>query len=188
MATSKENVITKTYRGKFANQVVFRNRNGQSVLAKPPKKQAGEPSEAQMETRKNFLKASRWAKSIITDPVLGPDYEARAGNGKSAYVLAMTDFLCPPVIDAIDASGYRGNIGDKIMVDASDDFSVAEVRLKIANPQGEVVEEGLCQKDQHHENWVFTATETVASITGLILTARVKDNPGHAGEAMLTLE
>jgi len=188
MSKSRENVITKTYSGKFGNQVVFRNRYGQSIMAKPPKKQQGEPTEAQKEIRKNFLKASEWARSILTDPVLGPVYKAKAGNGKSAYVLAMTDFLLPPVIDTIDASEYRGNIGDMIMVDASDNFHVAEVSLNIADPQGEVIEEGICQKDQHHAYWVFIATETVASTTGLILTARVKDNPGHTGEAMLTLE
>jgi len=188
MSKSKENVITKTYSGKFGNQVVFRNRDGQSILAKPPKKPTGDPTKTQLETRNNFLNASQWAKSILTDPVLGPVYKAKASKGKSAYVLAVTDFLRRPVIDAIDASEYQGKIGDKIMVNASDNFNVAEVGLKITNPQGEVVEEGACQKDQHHSYWVYTATVTVASITGLTLTARVKDNPGHSGEAMLTLE
>jgi len=188
MSKSKENVITKTYSGKFGNQLVFRNRYGQSIMAKPPKKHRGKPAETQLAVRRNFRKATQWAKDILTDPEMRAAYEARAGNGRTAYVMAVTDFLRPPTVDAIDAGNYRGNEGDKIMVDASDDFHVAEVHLKITDPQGEVIEEGICQKDQRQAFWIFTATATVASLAGLILTARVTDNPGHTAEAMLTLE
>lgn len=188
MSKTKDNVITRNYRGKFGDQVVFRNRYGESIMAKPPKPITIPPTEAQLGIRKMFLKAVMYAKSIHTNPVLKAKYTEKAVNGKTVFTLAIADFMKPPVIDKIDTSGYKGAIGDKIIVDATDRFEVKEVNVKITSATGDLIEEGICTKDAMNLNWVYTATVDQAVLTDVTITATAVDNPGHTGELTAILE
>ena len=188
MSNSRENVITRHLHGKFGDQVVFRTRNGQSIAANVPKAAKGNPTAAQVEVRDKFRMAAKWAKNVLADPIQLAVYQAKAKNGQTPFVLAVTDFLKPPRISEIDLSGYNGHVGDKILVSAIDDFNVKEVSLKITDPAGELIEEGQCQPDESDMYWQFTATVEVPSLSGVGITAVAMDNPGHTGESTVTLE
>ena len=130
MSNSRENVITRKNHGKFGDQVVFRTRNGKSILADVPKLTGKKPAISQVQTRDKFKLATIWAKKILGDAGMLEAYAARAANGKTPYVVALTDYLKPPRISEIIVTGYNGHAGDVIKVAAFDDFMVKEVRVK----------------------------------------------------------
>ena len=90
-------------------------------------------------------------------------------------------------MDQIDASGYRGNQGDKIVVTAIDDFALTEVTVKIADATGALIEEGPCAFNLVTGNYDFTATVSVPVPAGVTITAKATDTPGHSAEYAITL-
>jgi len=56
------------------------------------------------------------ARNALADPVQAAAYQAAATKSKSAFVVAVTDWLKPPRISEIIHSAYNGHIGDKIVV------------------------------------------------------------------------
>ncbi|PSL43010.1 hypothetical protein CLV51_1094 [Chitinophaga niastensis] len=70
MAHSTDNVILQGAHGTFAKQLVFRQRFGQSILCKRPKKSNLSPTDAQLSVRARFLAASVYAKSVRANPEL----------------------------------------------------------------------------------------------------------------------
>ncbi len=188
MSQTTDNVITKNYSGKFGNQVVFRNRYGTSVMAKPPKKFSVAPTPTQIAHRQLFLKATIFAKNIHTQPLLKSKYAQKTGKGRSIYNLAVADFMKPPVVNSIDITNYTGHIGDMIIVDAIDNFEVKSVKVNITAPDGTLVEEGNCTFDFLDIVWKYEATVDTPAITGFVVTATAFDNPGHSGDDTVTVQ
>ncbi|MFH1081438.1 MAG: hypothetical protein V1766_14480, partial [Pseudomonadota bacterium] len=182
MSNTTSNAITKNYSGKFGNQFVFRNRNGKSILAALPVRTGDSPTEAQQNVRRKFTNASHYAKQILLDPEMLAAYSAKANDGQSPYLVAMSDYLRSPSVDEIDVEKYAGNPGDLVRVQASDDFKVTEVSLRIIDANGDVIEAGPCQLDTLGIWWEYTATVTVASLPGVEIIATARDIPGHTGE------
>ncbi|NCA77071.1 MAG: hypothetical protein EOM90_12130 [Alphaproteobacteria bacterium] len=187
MSITKSNVITKNYKGKFGNQVVFRNRYGKSIMAVPPKKTNNEPTDNQVNARKKFALATRYAKNILQDPDMLTAYTARSRDGLTPYILAVTDYLKPPFVDSIDTSGYHGAPGDKIRVSAGDDFAVVEVLVQVVGVTGVVIEQGTCTLNQITGSYDFTATATVTDLSGITIIATARDIPGHTDNLSVTL-
>jgi hypothetical protein len=187
MSSTTENYLTKNYRGKFGNQMVYRNRGGVSILAKPPKKSTKEPSAAQAEIRRKFKLASRWAKLALQDPEKLALYASKATGMLTPYVVAMSDFLKPPVVHLIDASGYKGVAGNQILVIASDYTRVTGITLKITDNNDNVIEEGACMEASNLDHWVYNVTQDVPGLTGLVISVIATDIPGHAGTLVLNL-
>ena len=187
MSNSRENVITRRLHGKFADQVVFRTRNGKSVTADVPKWSGKKPAASQVQVRDKFKLASIWAKTILTNPDMLAAYTAKATDGKTPYVVALTDYLKPPRISEISTSDYNGHAGDVIRVAAFDDFQVKDVRLRIMDANGNLLEEGACQPDSFGMYWLYNATSEVPVLTGVQITAIARDNPGHTGEEIIVI-
>ena len=187
MSITKSNAITKNYWGKFGDQVVFRNRFGHSVMAIPHKRRKTAPTENQLYARMKFRMASHYATNILQDPDLLAAYTARSHDGLSPYILAVTDWLNPPFVDQVDASGYNGNPGDRISVVAGDDFQLAGVTLHIVDADGFTIEEGACVVNMATGNYEFTATVAVPDLVGVTLLAKATDTPGHTAELSITL-
>jgi len=186
MAYTSLNAITKHYSGKFGNHFVFRNRCGKSILAALPKKTNRKPSEAQKFRRRRFAQAVKFAQHILLDPDMYAAYKARARDGKPPFIIALADFLNHPVVVEIDTSGYKGNPGDLIRVQATDDFKVAVVAIRITNANGEEIERGYCQPGNHAIWWEFTPSVLVPTLNGVTITAIASDVPGHTGEMTVT--
>jgi len=188
MSITKNNVITKNYSGKFGEQVVFRNRYGKSIMAAPPKRSSTEPTEGQLNARKKFLLASRYAKNILQDPDKLAAYTAKAYDGRSPYVVALTDYLKPPFVNQIITIGYTGNPGDKISVEAGDDFALTQVMVKIIDPSGtDLIEQGVCTFIQATGLYEYTATAAAGALPGVTVTAIATDTPGHTTTLSITL-
>lgn len=187
MAESKNNVITHGLSGKLGDLIVFRNRNGKTIVANKPGSRTGELSEAQKEHQKHFQEATIYGKAALTDPATKAGYAAAASNGETAYNVAVADFFHAPNIDEINVSNYTGKIGDAIKVKATDDFKVAEVSVAIYNADGSEVEHGLAVQSANGVEWVYTATADNASLDSDKIIVSVSDLPGHltAGEKQI---
>jgi hypothetical protein len=187
MSQTRNNVITKNFSGKLGKQIVFRNCDGVTVMAAVPKLTSNPPTEGQLTFRHTFLKATLYAKAMLANPLMKAKYALKATKRRSAYNVAVGDYIKPPVVDKIDATGYAGAIGDKIIVDASDCFEVTKVHVAIADNAGTVVEEGNCALDTMNLFWEYTTTVAHPVIAGLKVTATATDNPGHTGQKDLAL-
>jgi len=93
MAESKNNVITHGLSGKLGDLIVFRNRNGKTIVASKPGPRTGELSEAQKEHQKHFQEATIYGKAALTNPATKAGYEAVASDGETAYNVAVADFF-----------------------------------------------------------------------------------------------
>ncbi|MCX6266823.1 MAG: hypothetical protein NTW16_05625 [Bacteroidetes bacterium] len=182
---STENDLTKTYSGIFGNQVVLKNRRSKSVMTIPPVKPVKEPSEKQLATRRRLSLAAQYAKDALQDPALREMYAAK--SHKSPYRVAVNDFLRPPYVHLIDASGYHGNPGETISVTAGDDFKLTAVTVKITGSDGVVIESGPCVMVMPTGNYDYVATSPVSNLAGVTITASARDIPGHVTQRSITL-
>lgn len=187
MSKTSDNSLTRTYRGKFGKDFVFRNRDNMSIMAKPPKKSAKAPTESQIEVRKKFKNAARWAKQALQEPDTLAFYQSVAKGMKTPFAKAVADYMRPPEVVSINTEAYQGNIGDRISVVAVDNLMVKHVTLSIYNPDGSLAETGQCVDSFNEDTWYFTATVAVADTAGLVVRAIAEDIPCHKGELSVTL-
>ena len=101
----------------------------------------------------------------------------------SAYVVAVADLFHAPSIEEIDVSGYNGQPGDSIMIVATDDFMVKEVRVVIYNPDGTEADEGMAVQDSLNPmKWIWTAGKANDTASGDKIVVMASDLPGHIAE------
>ena len=187
MTKTRDNSLTMNYSGKYGNQFVYRVRDDVSILAKKPRKTKKPTTEAQSEVREYFTEAARWAKKALQNPELLALYSSQAKGMKTAFVIAVTNFMHPPVVREINVSEYTGAKTDRIRVKAFDNLYIKGVSLKITDASGTLIEQGSCELDSLGSHWNYTATSEVPSITGLVITAVAIDHPEHTGSLSRTL-
>jgi hypothetical protein len=181
MAKSRNNVVTFGLSGKVGDLLIFRQRDGQTIVAKVPQ-QSKSPSDKQKAQRKRFQEAVFYAKEAVETPELRELYAAMAKKGKNPYTLAVADFLNAPDIDEVDLSAYHGAVGDTVRISVSDDFAVKNVTVGIVNTTGETVEQGEAVHKVGNL-WIYTATTEINDLTGKRIVVSAFDIPGNvAGE------
>ena len=113
--------------------VVFRELRGKTIASRKATLSAM-PSADQLAHRERFKLAAAYGKSALADSEVRVQYEEIA-KSKNMPVFAATiaDFFNAPTINAVDLSGYAGNVEDVIKVHALDDFGVASVHVTISN-------------------------------------------------------
>jgi len=145
-------------------------------------KRKGGATGGQIAECNRFTQASRWAIKTIADPDEYAFYVSKAKKKMNAYNTAMTDFLNPPKVTAIDVSRSSGNPGEEIVVTASDDFCIKQVMFEIHAPSGDVLEQGPCRPDERGFIWAYTTTTAISAVPGITVRAIATDKPGHKGE------
>jgi hypothetical protein len=179
MAKSKGNVITFGLSGKIGDFLVFRQKDGQTIVAKlaKPSKKASEKQEAH---RKLFQRATVYAKAATEDPQLKKLYDAvvKKKKGVTAYNVAVADFCHAPDIETIDLSDYSGAVGDEIRVIVSDDFAVKSVHVSISNADGSMVEEGYASSGPGNR-WTYIVIQNNESLDGDKIVVSASDIPGN---------
>ena len=179
MAKVGDNIVTTGLSGKLGNLIVFRNHGGKTVVSTVSQKKRGEPSEAQEKQRLKFQEAILYGQSVIADKATKDSYQASAQDGKTAYNVAVADFLNAPSINEIDVSHYTGQPGSYIQIRAIDDFLVKEVSVAIHNGDGTEVESGMALPQPGTIWWRYTATDKSTSLAGSKIVVRVTDLPGN---------
>ena len=187
MALSKHNTIVHGATGKFGDMIVIRQRAGKTFLVNAPKKRTSPPTEGEQKMRNTFAKAIHYGKKAIADPETKAIYHAGATNGQTAFNVAVSDFYRPPQINEIDASDYNTEIGSTIIIDATDNFKVKSVSIRIEHPGGSMIEEGDAIQSRKSNKWIFTARVTNPNIAGSKIIVTAKDMAGNVTKQEIVL-
>jgi hypothetical protein len=145
------------------------------------KKKNRAPSEAQLAVRARVAKAARRVKAKLEDPTVREFYESIARERDSlAHLVAIKDWMVQPTFKSLDLSGYKGNVGDKISVVATDDIGLASVIFTLTAVDGTRIEQGPAIEDGLRTgDWDYTATVPVALGTDIFVEARGVDHAGN---------
>lgn len=189
MAHSNNSIITGKLSGTLGKELVFRDWDGKTVVAKAPKKRKGVPTPEQVEIQERFLLASRYARGIVKNPDQGmaEAYAANLRPRQNVYSRAVEDFMNPPGVKSINTRNYTGASGGKIVVRAVDDFRVVSVRVEIYTSNGIILEAGRTEQDLNGLDWTFTATMANSQLAGTKIIAIATDVPGNEGILEVTL-
>lgn len=178
MAKVKNNLLMQGVSGSVGGQIVFSQRNGQTIVSQSPHR-SKPPTDKQKAAQRRFKTASIYAKTAMATPSLKEEYEKKAKPGQSAYTCAIADALTPPEIDEIHIKGYTGAIGSLVRVCAEDLLRVDQVHVTISDAQGQIIEDGdaVVQSDGYW--WNFTATHELADTKGAKVVVSATDLPGN---------
>ncbi|HEV3224810.1 MAG TPA: hypothetical protein VGZ90_18145 [Puia sp.] len=189
MANANNSVITGKFRGALGKELVFREWEGKTVVAKAPKARTGNPTPGQVQTQDKFLLASRYAKAVIKgqDQGIRDAYSAALRPRQNLYSRALEDFLSPPVVKKIGTGNYTGVIGSTIKIRAVDDFRVTSVQVEIHAANGTLLEKGDAVQQLNGVDWTYTATQANNPLTGSKINAIATDVPGNEGTLEITL-
>ena len=183
MAHSTNSIVTGKFKGTLGKEIVFREWEGKTVVAKAPKSRDGEPTPAQAETQEKFLLASRYAKAVLNnqDPGMRDAYAAVLRPRQNVYSRAIEDFMSSPVVKHINTNKYTGVNGDTITVRAVDDFRVTGVMLEVYAADGTLLEKGNAVQNVNGIDWSYTATQANNLLPGSKIKAIATDVPGNEG-------
>lgn len=183
MAHSNNSIITGKLTGSIGKELVFREWEGKTIVAKAPKKRTGGPTTAQTEIQEKFLMASRYAKTIkfTTDPDLAAAYTAVLRPRQNLYSRALADFMSSPVVKQLDTHNYNGTAGSSIRIRAIDDFRVTAVRVEIYDAGGALHETGNAVQNINGLDWTYTAQLDLSPVVGCRIKASAVDIPGNVG-------
>ncbi|HLK97310.1 MAG TPA: hypothetical protein VK364_06045 [Hymenobacter sp.] len=182
------NALTQGLSGKVSGLVFRQNANGSVSVGDAPRPSTKAPSADTLARRQRFQQAAFYGRAIQQDPAVKAAYEtALDANTTSAYTVAVADYLNAPDIRQVDFSAYRGQIGDVILVQATDDFALAQVRVQIQNPDGTLVEEGTATPDPDGFTFRYVTTAANAALAGDKITVTVTDRPGNLTTQQATL-
>ncbi|MEP6738404.1 MAG: hypothetical protein ABJA70_22960, partial [Chryseolinea sp.] len=135
-------------------------------------------------TRSKFQLASKYAKTQMDNAVIKELYrKAVDKKNRSPYLVAISDYMIRPVIHMINTSAYTGRVNQRILIDASDNFKVASVKIRIVDESGEVIEQGVADEHNLHRNeWIYITTANNSTGKGNIV-VEVRDLAGNMTEA-----
>jgi len=181
MAKVRNNLVIHGLSGMLGKQLVIRRqKDGSFVVGAAPKRSdSATLSDAQKAQRQRFRDAVVYARGARG----APEYqEAAKARKTSAHLVAVADFLHPPEIEAIDASGYTGAAGQRITITAIDDVRVKTVGVLISTEDGTFIEKGAAViSPENPSQWTYMATAAASSETVKIV-VDVADLAGHVTE------
>ena len=180
MSKVKDNIVTTGLSGKLGKQIVFRQWDGCTILAKAPER-SKVPTENELvkKRRLRFKEATVYAKKAIDNPELSRAYKSKCKARQNAYNRAIQDFYSAPTIGEIDLSNCTSDTDSFVRVYATDDFLVKQVRIRIENKQGDVIESGLAEREGDTDWWKFVVTApNILSKGGKVIVSAF-DLPGN---------
>ncbi len=177
-----KNVSTKPMGSMSARRVSLRQVGNRLIVTERPKR-TEKVTERSEKARGRFLDAVYYASRQIDDPATNALYAKGITEKKrSAYAVALCDFLVAPEVESIDTIDYRGNVGDPVAIRAKDDFMVTRVKVQILDSAGTLIEEGDAVTDESARMlWKYVATAANATPAGTTVRATAFDKPGNVG-------
>ena len=177
MGKIKKNVITKGFSGKYNDELVFRQVDGETVFARVGEVTA-EPSDLQKEVRNKFNEAANFANAAIENPQAGQEYKimAVAQGLKSAYVAAVTDYLTRPEIASVFTNSYKGQVGNVINITSRYAYKITGIDVTILKADGTPLESGVATAKEL--KWLYTTTVANPQVAGSKLVLKSRDRQG----------
>lgn len=189
MTKINNNPILQGASGKMGNTHYYRVIRGTVQMCNLPGERKRTTSK-QKKQNNRFKRAIEYAKGQTRIPEMKALY-AKAIDDKrpSAYNVALTDFLTPPVIHLIQPRYYTGDIGSLITIKATDDFRVEKVTVTILDAGGKTIEEGEAARNKRKPfMWNYRATIKNRRLKGCIVRAVAEDMPGNETMSEITLD
>jgi hypothetical protein len=183
MASANNSLVVGKLQGMIGKEIVFRDWEGKTVVAKAPRSPKGQPNANQLRIRESF----RYAKQVLKNPELAEAYRAVLKPRQSVLSRALQDFVTPPRVISFHTREYRGLVGNPILIRALDDFEVKEIYVEIYDAAGVLLEEGKAQPVDGSDQWIYTATVANSQVAGSILKAIAVDLPGNEGSLEVVL-
>ena len=161
------------FRGRIGNLIFRQLPDGTTVVSQAQPKETGRRKKRAKEKRsprqkahnERFADASHYARMEQTHPVYVE--LAAASLMSNAYNFALKDWFKPPVIHRVERQAGA------ILVQATDNVTVARVRVTILDGEGKALEKGEAVRRQG-DWWQFAPKAEGASIL-----AEAWDLPGH---------
>lgn len=165
-----------------AKRVSLRQVGNQLIVTERPKQRQA-ITEKSTKARERFLDAAFYAAKQIADPASRALYEQGITQKvKSAYAVALSDYLVEPKVEFINTIDYKGQVGDAIAVRAKDDFLVTRVKVEILGAGGTLIEDGDAVTDDSARNlWSYQAKALNPTPAGTTIRATAFDKPGNVG-------
>ena len=152
MAKIKKNSFLQGLSGSVGDMVFRQMPDGSMRVSAKADYHRRKFNQEQKGNQYRFKLAVAYAREAKTGPVYA---ELARETGRSAYHLALSDCLTPPVIHEIERRNGR------VHVTASDDAMVAKVQVSILDQEGNLLEQGYAaQPDPLHapERWEYAAS------------------------------
>ena len=179
MAKSVPNASAGKLKGRIGD-LVYYELNGKPFVREAPHREAP-PTPAELDNQGRFRSASKFAHSTLTDPQQKARYSAAAARtGSTAYNVAVSDFMHPPVITEVDLTRYTGRAGQFIRIRAEEKkIGAAAVHVVIADRTQAVLEQGEACSENDGTTWWYTARQDIPPDGLLWITVTAVDQPGH---------
>ena len=167
----------------LSDDAAVRRYRNQTVISKVtfPRKSK---SPKRKEANDKFKEANDWAKHILKQPGMKELY-AKGTNDKlsNPHTVAVSDYMQPPEIHYISLKDYTGAVGDRIRIKATDSFQVTEVKVRITNLKGTLLEKGLAERYlRKPAMWVYTVTVANLDLPRTVVKVIASDRPGNVVE------
>ena len=187
MAKNKDNMLTQGLSGSMGPLLTFRQRAGQTIVAKKRRETPASNSAKAVAIRERFRTALTYAMIAIKDPELKEYYKSKAAPGQSAFNLAVKDGFTPPKIVSVNAAKYHGAVADSISVQVLSSFKVVSVKVSIKGSDGVLIEEGDAVQQPTTVDWLYTATKANSEPTGSKVGAVATGLPGNFSSLELSV-
>ena len=192
MAHANNSIIIGKLSGSLGKELVFRDWDGKTVVAKSPRGRSTAGTQTQAETRERFFAASQYAKSVLksADQSLAQSYAAVLRPRQNLYSRALQDYMSRPVVKRIDTGKYKGAANDILVIRATDDFRVTNLYVEIYSAGGALLESGFAEQNLNGLDWTYTviyANPAGSALVGTRIKAVATDVPGNEGMLEVTL-
>lgn len=169
-----------------AGNFIYRKIHGKTIVSPKPVRDGVALSTAQAEHRARFNKAVAYGKSAMANDQVRPLYnEIAKAKDIPVFAAIMGDYFNTPTIQEVNPFGYGGNIGDMIIIHATDDCGVVKVHVSISAPDGSPIEHGeAIQTTAGSGEWIYTATVQGQPLVKIQVVA--VDRPG--GTAVMNID
>ena len=182
--SSKSNEV---FSGVLGEEATLRKVRGKLVVKNRPRRRLTKPKDKPVDGANRavlrFAEAVQYAKQQTADPGSASFALYKTGitaRKRSAFMVALTDYLSAPKVHYIDGVGYHGAVGERIMVKATDNFQVTKVIVMITDAAGNRVEEGEAGADANGVGlWGYKATTANPALAGTTIRAIAYDRPGN---------
>jgi hypothetical protein len=186
MARIKNNVLLSGVSGRVGN-LVFKVRNGKTFVSARPKTTKA-PTEKMLKSCMNCALASQYAKAALADPERSAFYKAVRSKGKSAYRLAVADYLKAPVIESVKVFDCTGEAETTLFLIDVNKTGLAKITISIEDQNGNLVESGDASGHESLRTWYYQATTPNLFSKGKSILVRAWDVPGKMAETMRELK
>jgi hypothetical protein len=177
----ENNPLLKGASGMLGKTFICRQgRDGRLVMSNRPKRPEN-LTVHQLAVKSKFLQAVTYAKGQMLIPDAKAEYETGMSYKlNSAYGVAVADYLKGPQIHGVDSTEYRGQVGEKLVISATDNFKVTNVQVEIRSATNELIEEGNANVNLENPMlWVYVSKTANNDLTGSKVIVKAKDKPNN---------